>query len=235
MIKQIPAQIYKSDARGVFKSENHNCFSTFNFDDYQDPSRKPFGALQILNEEMLGPLQCIRRVIKEKTDVVILPLFGGIQYKDSLGNSEFLRIEQIKIIKTFDEMSFEIFNPYENENVSYLQLDFQKDNEYCESHYGESEIDFSIRNQLIPLFKIKKNIGFIGAYDGRKEGSYTLKKPENGIFVFVVSGAFEVQDRLLEAKDGLSMKDVSKIEWEALSENAVLLIFEVDLKMTFDL
>jgi len=230
MIVQIPAQIYKSEARGVFKSEKHNCFATFNFGDYQDLSRKPFGSLQILNEEILGPQQRISRVIKEKTNVIILPLFGGIEYKDNLGDSEFLRVEQIRVITADAEMSFEVFNPYENENVSYLQIHFQKGKQYFKNYFQQSEVDFTIRNKLSPLFEVEKAIGFIGLYDGRKEGSYTLKKPENGIFVFVINGAFEVENRLLEAKDGLSMNEINSIEWEALSENAVLLVFEVPLK-----
>lgn len=230
MISQIPAQIYKSDARGVFQSEKHNCFATFNFEHYQDLSRQPFGSLQILNEEILGPQKRISRVIKEKTNVIILPLFGGIEFKDNLGNSEFLRVEQIRIITADAEMSFEVFNPYENENVSYLQIDFQKDKQYFENYFQQSEVDLTVRNKLTPLFEVEKAVGFIGIYDGRKEGSYTLKKPENCIFVFVINGAFEVENRLLEDKDGLSMSNVDRIEWEALSENAVLLVFEVPLK-----
>lgn len=229
MIVQIPAQIYKSEKRGFFKSEKHNSFATFNFGHYQDLSRKPFGSLQILNEEILGPQQRISRVIKEKTNVIILPLFGGIEYKDNFGDSEFLRVEQIRVITADAEMSFEIFNPFENENISYLQIDFQKDKQYFKNYFQQSEVDFTIRNELTPLFEVEKATGFIGIFDGRKEGCYSLKNPENGIFVFIINGAFEVENRLLEAKDGLSMSKVQTIEWEALSENAILLIFEVSL------
>jgi quercetin 2,3-dioxygenase len=230
MIVQIPAQMYKSETRGLFKSEKHNCFATFNFGHCQDLSRKPFGSLQILNEIILAPQQSVARVIKEKTNVIILPLFGGIEYKDNLGNEEFLRVEQIQITGADDVMSFEISNPYENENVSYLQIDFQMDEQQFKNCFQQSEIDFNNRNKLIPLFEIEKTIGFIGVFDGRKEGFYSLKNPENGIFVFIINGAFEVENRLLEAKDGLSMKEINRIEWEALSENAILLVFEVSLK-----
>lgn len=229
MIKQIPAQIYKSETRGVFKSEKYNCFATFNFDQYQDLSRIPFGSLQILNEEILAPQHCISRVIKPHTNVIILPLFGGIEYKDNLGNAEFLRVEQIRVITTDEEMTVEIFNPYENENVSFLTIHFQKEEQCFKNYFQKSEIDLTIKNKLIRLIEIEETVCFIGVYDGRKEGFYTLKNPNNGVFVFVVNGAFEVEDRLLEARDGLSMKNTETIEWEALSENAILLVFEVPL------
>lgn len=230
MIKQIPAQIYKSETRGVFKSGKYNCFATFNFDQYQDLSRIPFGSLQILNEEILAPQHCISRIIKANTNVIILPLFGGIEYKDNLGHTEFLRVEEVKIIAAKDEMTVEIFNPYESENVSFLTIHFQKETQCFKNYFRKSEIDLTIRNKLIRLIETEEATCFIGVYDGRKEGFYTLKNPKNGIFVFVVNGAFEVEDRLLEAKDGLSIRKAEVIEWEALSENAVLLIFEVALK-----
>lgn len=230
MIKQIPAQIYKSETRGVFKSEKYNCFATFNFDQYQDLSRTPFGSLQILNEEILAPQHCISRVIKANSSLIILPLFGGIEYKDNLGTAEFLRVEQIRVIAAEDEMTVEIFNPYENENVSFLTIHFQTETQIFKKYFQKSEIDLTTRNKLIRLIEIEETVCFIGVYDGRKEGFYTLKKSKNGVFVFVVNGAFEVEDRLLEAKDGLSLKKTEVIEWEALSENAVLLVFEVALK-----
>ncbi|CAD0000866.1 pirin family protein [Flavobacterium chungangense] len=230
MIKQIPAQIYKSETRGIFKSEKYNCFATFNFDQYQELSRLPFGSLQILNEEILAPQHCISRVIKANTNVIILPLFGGIEYKDNFGNAEFLRVEQISVIGVEEEITVEIFNPYEYENVSFLTIHFEMDTRYFKNYFQKSEINFTVRNKLIQLFEIDKVIGSIGIFDGRKKGFYTLKNPKNGIFVYIVNGAFEVEDRLLEPKDGLSMEKTEMIEWEALSENAVLLVFEVALK-----
>lgn len=230
MIAQIPAQIYKSDSRGFCNSENHNRFSTFNFEQYQDSSRNAFGSLQILNEVILAPQQRITRFINSKTNVIILPLFGGVEYKDNIGNQEFLRVEQIRVLAADDDLLVEILNPYENENISYLEIDFQMGKQYFKNYFQQYIIDFNKRNKLNRLFEIERGLGFIGFYDGRKEGFYNLKNSKNGVFVFVIQGAFEIENRLLEAKDGLALKEVSEIEWEALSENAVLLVIEVPLQ-----
>lgn len=230
MIAQVPAQIYKSDSRGIFNSGNYNCFATFNFEKYQDLSRKSFGSLQILNEVILAPQQTINRFINSNTNVIMLPLFGGINYKDNIGNEDFLRVEQIRVIAADDDLSVELFNPYEESNVSFLEINFEMGRQYFKNYFQQYTVDFSKRNKLNRLFEIEKAIGFIGIYDGRKEGFYTLKNSRNGIFAFVINGAFEIENRLLEAKDGLSLKKVSTIEWEALSENAILLLIEVPLK-----
>lgn len=231
MIAQIPAQIYKSDSRGVFNSVKHNRFATFNFEQYQDLSRNAFGSLRVLNEIILAPQQHISRFINSKTNVVILPLFGAIEYKDSIGNAEFLYVDQIRVIAADDDLTLEIFNPYENENVSYLEIEFDMGKQYFKNYFQQYKFDFSTHNKLYSLFEVERALGFIGIYDGRKEGLFKLRNPKNGVFVFVLHGVFEVEDRLLEAKDGLALKETGKVEWEALSENAILMVIEVPLKV----
>lgn len=120
MIQQHLAQIYKADFRGVNACENFKRLSTFNFEKYQEDSRKPFGALHVFNEEILAPKHRQTTVVASDREVFILPIFGGIEYKDNLGNENFIRVEQIKHIAAQKGISFELCNPFENENVNYL-------------------------------------------------------------------------------------------------------------------
>jgi len=228
MIQQHLAQIYKADFRGVNACENFKRLSTFNFEKYQEDSRKPFGSLRFFNEEIIAPKHKQTNVIASESEIFIVPLFGGIEYKDHLGNEDFIRVEQIKHITAQKGMSFEVANTFE-ENVSYLQIGFDVENQFFESNSTVINFELTQKNQLISLFETANAMGFIGIYEGRKEGLYKLKNPSNGIFVFVINGAFEVENRLLESKDGLHLQQIERIEWEALSENAIFLILEIPL------
>ncbi|PJJ10085.1 hypothetical protein CLU83_3475 [Flavobacterium sp. 1] len=227
MIKQIPAQIYKSDLRGISELDGFLNLATFNFESYQDASRKPFGTLKVLNEVKIAPLCKTFTYIDANTEIMLLPLFGGIEYKDILGNIDFIRIEQIKHISAQKGTSFEISNPYDLENVSYLEIRFSAKTANFNPTYNRFDFGFSERNKMDLLFEFSSTVGFIGIYDGRKEGFYVLKNNLNGVFIFVINGAFEVENRLLQEKDGLSLRKIETVEWEALSENAILLLFEV--------
>jgi redox-sensitive bicupin YhaK (pirin superfamily) len=230
MVKQTPAQIYKSDLRAVSESDAFQISSTFNFGSYQDLSRKPFGILTVLNEVTLTPLQKTFTFLDSDYEVVLLPLFGGMNYKDSLSDTDFIRIEQIKHISAQKGMSFELSNPYELENISYLEIWFSAKTNNFKTASHRFDFGFSERNKMNLLFEFSNTMGFIGIYDGRKEGFYALKNHLNGVFVFVINGAFEVENRLLQEKDGLSLKKTATVEWEALSENAILLLFEVPIE-----
>jgi redox-sensitive bicupin YhaK (pirin superfamily) len=65
---------------------------------------------------------------------------------------------------------------------------------------------------------------FIGQYDGRAEGIFTSWNPNHSAFIFVIEGAFEVQNRLLERRDGLALRNAEMVEFEALSNGAIVLI-----------
>lgn len=68
---------------------------------------------------------------------------------------------------------------------------------------------------------------FIGKFTGRAEITHTIAAPYNGLFVFVIEGAFEVQYRMLHARDGLALWDLQEVEFEALSNDAIILVTEI--------
>ena len=84
----------------------------------------------------------------------------------------------------------------------------------------------SIQTPLIYPFG-SKNAFFIGQYGGREEDEYVLKNFSNSVFVFVVEGAFEVANRLLETRDGMALSRIETVEFEALSHDAILLLLEI--------
>ena len=85
-----------------------------------------------------------------------------------------------------------------------------------------------IQNPLLPRSaRSDKNAIFIGQYGGREEDEYVLKNFSNSVFVFVVEGAFEVANRLLETRDGMALSHIETVEFEALSHDAILLLIEI--------
>jgi len=231
---QHQAQIYKADLRGCTQSEAFRRYATFNFGDYKESSREPFGLLLALNDETLGAGNTIFRHIEENTDILILPLVGGVIFRDSFGNESTIGTEQIGIFSGEKGNAYQLTNPYKKELVNYLQI-WIKGSEKFKPGSAQRDFDSSIRSTLIPIFGDaglavhSQTSGFIGIYEGRREGTYQMKHPENGLFAFVISGAFEFDNRLMETRDALAIVNAETIEFEALSENAMLLLMEIPL------
>ena len=124
MIKQHPAQIYPATARGKQQTQGYNCWSTFNFGNYQEESKTAFGSLFILNYYILAPKESLTIATQKDSLHYILPLFGGIVYQDEQQNDNFVVTEQFQQIVCTKESNFEISNPFDK-NVSFLEMGFK--------------------------------------------------------------------------------------------------------------
>lgn len=227
MLPQSPSQIYKAQLRGHEENENYRCLSTFNFGNYFDESRKPFGYLKVLNDETLAPHQTQSFSVAKNENLILIPLVGTIDYEDSFGNKNYIQTEEIQLLKTTEDGNFQIGNPYETELINYLQIRLKAFG--SESSFEKKSFDFSLKNELFTLLETEDYKWSIGIFSGRSEGLYHPQNEKNGAFAFVINGAFEFQNRLLESRDALSIWDVAGIEFESLSENAILLLVETPL------
>jgi redox-sensitive bicupin YhaK (pirin superfamily) len=235
MITQTEGQIYLSSQRGCSQLSWFRSFHTFNFGLYQDPGREPFGDLQVFNDDTLAAGKSFKMQLEGNTDVLLLPVVGAVEYKNSLGETGILEAGQMQIFSAAKGMAYEITNPYETELVNFIQIFLTNNDDSFTPKIKEIDVDLENRNKLFPLFYSKQNgpathqesFGFIGKYSGRSEDFYQLKNPENGLFVFIIEGACEVQNRLMEARDGVSLRNLDELEFEALSNDAIILIFEV--------
>ena len=220
-------RIFLDGQRGVFQTDGFRSFRTFSFDEYQAEGREPFGKLLAINDEtLLAQCEHIIRV-KEFCEVILIPLVGGIEVNIETDSAEFVNSGEALAFLARPDQTYIVTNPYPEEAINYLQIRISTEDSKHEKQL--SEFDLSHKNILRPVFSGGKNEVniYVGKYGGREEGVYSISNPGNGVFVFIIEGAFEVQNRLMERRDGLSLRNAEVIEFEALSQDAIILVMEV--------
>jgi hypothetical protein len=190
----------KSSEAIIYLSGARACIQDDNYRSYQT-LKQPFRDLTAVNDETL----VAGASITHKAPVVIIPLVGDVITNQRIGPGQI----QVTTNPT-------ITNPYKEELVNYLIIGIK----------GKAGVyDFNLINNNIqsPIPGIQ-----LGKFDGRKDGIHKLSQTSGGAFVFAIEGAFEVQNRLLHPRDGLALTDITEIEFEALSNEAILLMIEVN-------
>lgn len=230
------AQLFLSDQRGCSQADFFRSYHSFNFGPYTAEGRAPLGRLRALNDTTLTAGYDLTRQAEAPTDVLLLPLVGGLEYNSAAGNG-FLEAGQAQLFLVSNGMDYVISNPYETESINYLEIWFTNASPTGTPGIMQARVDLSVGNTLLPIFTIndtgsdgtQRNGVFIGRYAGRAEGVYRVQQPQNGVFVFVLSGVFEVQNRLLHQRDGLSLTSIQhgEVDFEALSNDAVILLLEI--------
>src|SRR5581483_11553523 len=155
--------------------------------------------------------------------IVLLPIVGVITYSDSLGHVTTIEAGECQVFTAAAGTRYQVGNPYEDELVNFLQVCIKRPAPGATA--WPQIYSFNLDNNKNRVIHINSHAAAckycIGKYDGREESLYTLSDPGNGLFVFVIEGAFEVQYRLLHARDGLALWEAGEVEWEALSNDAI--------------
>ncbi|MBO0321850.1 hypothetical protein J0X14_06045 [Muricauda sp. CAU 1633] len=215
MVQQ-PAKILLAEKRFSYESSEYRCLSTPIYQNGVDKSTLRF------SDETLAPQKSRLFTSDEDVTVILLPLVGTVVY-ESLENEHSRKIApeelQVLSIKTGEHLS--IKNPSEDNLVNYLQI-------WVKQHSIEAQLSFSdySNNVLKTILETQNFKLHFGVFDGRMESDFFASNEQNTIMAFVINGAFELQNRLLESRDCLALWNIHKIELEALSENAIILILE---------
>lgn len=209
------AQIFKSAWRTVAQSDESLTQSLT-----LDLAEIPINIIQ-LDEIFLRPQTKHTYTLAGKSQCLLLPLAGAIDFvhRELEG---FVHIGQLQNIVAETPSNCIISNPYTDDAVHFLAIQHPVNNSKTELF----EFDLSQANQIIQILKTDDYQISIGQFEGRTEDVYRLISDQNSLMVFVVRGAFELHNRLLEAGDTLLLNQIYEAEFEALSNNALLLFIE---------
>ncbi|MDF0709076.1 hypothetical protein [Flagellimonas okinawensis] len=225
MIAQKTARIFKSQRRNRQQVEGYQCLTTLINDDFNGKKQNPFEIFTSLNDETLAPNNSKFYYMEEGGHIILMPLVGMVEVEVSVdGKRKILIPEELQVLNMEKGQSLHISNPYDKEYVNYLQIHLTKN-----QFQGKKTFEGYGANSLHRLLKTGTSILNFGVFEGRNESQYKLENPNNGIFAFVINGVFEIEDRLLESRDGLALWDTDTVEMEALSENAIILLMETPL------
>ena len=227
MIIQTPAHIYLQSQRKAIINEGFRSYSTFD-------ETKVIGNLIAFHEVELDAGQSIDIKTDVLTEIILVPVVGGVELISAGTDPIFLSVGETFRFFEFPESDFKIANPYPTETISYLQIHIRPDltEDATNNLFDELPVNrFSLEdiNALIPAFtNLSRSVSaVIGQYNGREEGIYVLNNPQNTVFTYIINGAFEVQNRLLEKGDALSLWELEEVDFEALSDGVVVLLMEI--------
>ncbi|RYZ20819.1 MAG: hypothetical protein EOO16_15305, partial [Chitinophagaceae bacterium] len=124
MKNKASARFYPGTERGHTDNQHFRSEYTFPFGSYQDAGKPAFGPLYLLNDETLAPEQQVRLQPEERTLVVVLPLSGAVDYRDTEANDTMLSAGSAGLFVLGAGSSYRLRNPYDAAVVHYLQLWF---------------------------------------------------------------------------------------------------------------
>lgn len=229
--------IHSSDSRGLADHGWLKSRHTFSFAEYYDPDRMGFGALRVINDDLVAPGMGFGTHPHRDMEIISIPLEGALSHRDSEGNASIIRKGEVQIMSAGTGILHSEFNASNAEAVKFLQIWVLPEKRGISPRYEQKNFsDNDKKNKFLTVVSPKKEDGGVwinqDAYfslaeiEKGKEISYERKSPSNGFYLFILSGAIKVGGQVFKTRDGIGLKDTNSVLLKA-EENTELLVMEV--------
>jgi len=230
--------IYKADSRGTAFFGWLNSRHTFSFGRYYNPERMHFGALRVLNDDIVEAGMGFGTHPHDNMEIVSIPLQGDLEHKDSTGNTEVIRTGDVQIMSAGTGLTHSEYNHSKTEKVNFLQLWVLPKKKNIAPLYEQKTFDEVDRKNKIQTVVAPDNDSAVWInqdawfsltdIDANTSVPYDFHLSGNGVYIFVLEGDVKVGENQLTKRDGLGVFEIDKINLEA-STHAKLLLVEVPM------
>jgi redox-sensitive bicupin YhaK (pirin superfamily) len=227
--------LHKADKRGAANHGWLNSRFSFSFANYFDPEKIHFGALRVINDDIIAPGTGFGTHPHDNMEIISIPLEGGLAHKDSMGNSSVIKAGEIQVMSAGTGIQHSEYNASTTEHGKFLQIWIFPNKKDVTPRYDQLEINPEhIHNQLGQILSpnpnddgvwIHQNAWFhMAEFSEEKELSYKLKDPQNGVYAFLLEGEANISGEALHKRDALGIWDIDRLEIVAQPESKILLM-----------
>ena len=231
---------HAAETRG---SANHgwlNANHSFSFANYHNPDRMNFGALRVLNDDIIAAGMGFGTHPHENMEIITIPMEGDLEHKDSMGNIGVINEGEIQVMSAGTGVHHSEYNKNADQAVKVLQLWVFPKKQNVTPRYDQMSIrDLKKPNDFYQVLSpnsedagmwVHQDTWFhLGEFDVEKSLVYTIKKPGNGVYVFVIEGSLNVEGESLKKRDAIGIWDTETIRFTVQPQSKVLLV-EVPMK-----
>ncbi len=234
-----PYVIHQADSRGRSDLGWLQGRHTFSFAEYRDPNRTRFGLLRVINDDVIQPSGGFGTHPHDNMEIVTVPLSGELRHEDSMGNVQYIRAGEVQAMSAGSGLTHSEFNASDTEPANLLQIwVFPKARDieprYSQKAFAPEARHNRLQNIVSPHADdegvlINQDAWFwLGDFDAGEQLVYNRKRPENGIYLFVIEGGVTTSGEVLGNRDGFALADNRQLD-VAINRDSKLLIMDVPL------
>jgi redox-sensitive bicupin YhaK (pirin superfamily) len=219
-----------------------NAHHSFSFAGYYDPSRIHFGALRVLNDDIVAGGEGFGKHPHDNMEIITVVLDGSLEHKDSMGHTQAIYPEEVQVMSAGTGIFHSEYNHDDTEEVNLLQLWIFPNKKNVDPRYDQTYFDATERvNKLQKLvspidteetgLKIHQNARiYRTALEAGKSIQHRLHSSDHGVYTFIISGCIKANGQTLNKRDAAGISSTDTLELTAI-ENSDVLLIEVPMQL----
>ena len=226
-------EIRKSQERGYADHGWLKSYHSFSFADYFDPEHVEFGALRVINEDLVAPGQGFGTHGHSDMEIISYVLEGELAHKDSLGTGSVIAPGDVQRMSAGTGVRHSEFNPSRDAPVHFLQIWIQPDERGIAPSYEQKRFEPQEKRGRLRLIAspdaregsvtIHQDAHvYAGLFDGGERAVHALDAGRRA-YVHVARGSIEVNGQALAAGDAVKVVDAREVTLQNGSGAEVIL------------
>ena len=212
----------------------------FSFAQYHNPQKVHFGALRVLNDDIVAGGGGFPTHPHDNMEIVTIPHTGALAHKDSSGGNGIIKASDVQIMSAGSGVEHSEFNESKTEAVNLFQLWVFPKEKNITPRYDQRNFDVNDRkNKWQTVVSPIESDNALWINQDAKFSLATLLNGEaltyantftgNGVFLVVIKGSVTINEITLNSRDALGIYDTNSFDILA-TEDAELLAVEVPME-----
>lgn len=226
--------VHRSESRGLTSAGWLVGRHSFSFNRWYDPERVQFGALRVLNDDLIMPGEGFPPHSHENMEIVTIPLRGAVAHTDSSGGEGVVAAGEVQIMSAGTGVVHSEFNASKQEQLELLQIWILPERDGLPPRYNEQRFGPPEAGQWQLLVSPDQEAGSLGIFqqawfsrthvETEQELQYVRRGRDTGVYVFIISGAAQVAGEDLGRRDAVGITDAESFSVQTGQATDVLVI-----------
>jgi hypothetical protein len=234
--------VHKAENRGFANHGWLQANHSFSFANYHNPENMNFGALRVLNDDIIAPKMGFGTHPHNNMEIITIPLKGVLKHRDNM-HDQWQQVVpgEVQIMSAGTGVQHSEINGSVDEHLSLFQIWIVPNKQNVKPRYDQKMFDANQRkNQLQTL---------VTSIDEQHENSltihqdakisridldkgeifeYAIKSVNYGVYVMNIYGDVQINDQSIETRDAIAVSNTDSITFKS-NEDSGLLFIEVPM------
>ena len=226
---------HPSDSRGYANHGWLEARHSFSFASWYQPDRLHFGALRVLNDDIIQGGMGFGTHPHDNMEIVTIPLKGDLEHKDSMGNSAVIREGDIQVMSAGTGVQHSEYNNSPDKEINLFQLWLFPNKQNVKPRYDQLPIrSLHQKNEFFQILSPSAHDQGVWIHqdawmhildaDQGQSFDYVLQNPENGVYLIVIEGEVEVDNQTLFRRDAIGIWETDKLTIKTKTDAELLLV-----------
>jgi len=230
---------YPASERGHVNFGWLDSHHSFSFGNWYHPEKVHFGALRVLNDDIVKGGGGFDTHPHDNMEIVSIPLKGAIAHKDSTGTEGIVYSGDVQIMSAGSGIRHSEYNASHYDPANFLQIWVFPKQQNIKPRCDQRTFDQSQRQGKWQVV-VSPNAADGGVWinqDARmamtkleagKDVIFTPVYEGSGVYLFVIEGEVQVDDKTLQRRDAVGVSETGAVSIHAVT-TAELLAIEVPM------